>query len=187
MVHTQAGDYRPTTGLVKKSLFDTLSDEIEGSRWLDLFSGSGAVGLEALSRGAAFVAFVDMSPVRLTILRKNLESLGIDGTASRIIPMDYQDALERLRRQREQFDFVFVDPPYGKIDPAAILGDIVTSGILADDGLVVYEVDKRGAGDVIKSIPPELYPLRERVLGGTALLFLRWRESHLKSSEGISP
>jgi 16S rRNA G966 N2-methylase RsmD len=123
----------------------------------------------------------------LTILRKNIEALGIDGTASRILAMDYQSALEHLRKHGEKFDFVFVDPPYGQIAPATVLGDIVTSGILADHGLIIYEVEKRETGDVIESIPAELYPLKERVLGGTALLFIRWRDSHVKSNEGTGP
>lgn len=101
-------DVRPTPERVKEALFNILQFQIEGRRVLDLFAGSGQLGLEALSRGAAEAVFVDASRESLEVVKQNIRSLGMDGK-SKTFQMDFSAFL--LRRQ-EPFDIVFLDPPY---------------------------------------------------------------------------
>jgi 16S rRNA (guanine966-N2)-methyltransferase len=177
-ISSSSGDYRPTTGIVKKSLFDILAESVEGSRFLDLFAGCGAVGLEALSRGAEYVCFVDNSISRCAILRKNLERLRAPQQTVDIISKDYVTALQLLSERSARFDFVYCDPPYEDTVPARVLGDIVAAQVLADDGLLVYESARRDVRRVVDSTPDMLYPVRERMFGSTALVFFRWRNRH---------
>jgi len=175
VISTFGGGYRPTAGIVKKSLFDILAVELEGSRFLDLFAGSGAVGLEALSRGADFVCFVENSPSRANVLRKNIERLNGEQGGTEVLAMDYAYALQALMKRREIFDIIYVDPPYSGVVLSRILGDIAASRILDSDGLIVYESARKDIRKILETMPEELYPLRERDLGGTALIFIRWR------------
>jgi 16S rRNA (guanine966-N2)-methyltransferase len=167
--------FRPTSGIIKKSLFDTIGPDIENARFLDLFAGSGAVGLEALSRGADRVCFVEIDVSTTEVIRKNIDRLEIGRDAYEILMLDYSRALGVLRDRREKFDYVYVDPPYGGAEPPRILGDIAASTVLAEDGEIVYESARRDARRIAQSVPHEFWPLKEKVHGGTALVFLRWR------------
>lgn len=101
-------DVRPTTDKVKESLFSILQFDLPGCRFLDLFSGSGQIGIEALSRGAHFAVLNDQSRSAQAVIRENLETVGFEKRA-KVIAMD---ALAYLSGTREQFDIVFLDPPY---------------------------------------------------------------------------
>lgn len=169
------GTYRPTAAIVKKSLFDILGEDIESSRFLDLFAGSGAVGLEALSRGAGFVCFVESDPARAAVVRKNLDALGVEGSWTELFICDYSQALRKLGKRAGSFNIVYVDPPYKGTVPRRILADIVASRVLDSDGVVVFETARRDVRRLLENAPIELYPLRERALGGSALVFFRWR------------
>jgi 16S rRNA (guanine966-N2)-methyltransferase len=174
-VRTISGDYRPTTGIIKKSFFDSIGGDIEGSRFLDIFAGTGALGIEALSRGAEFVTFIEKEWRQVNALQQNLKNLETDQKMYEIIAMDYAYALSKLRERNLRFDLVYADPPYEGFVPRQVLGNIVTSGVLADDGLLIYETSNRGVRDILENVPEELYPVKERVHGGTALLSFRWR------------
>lgn len=102
---------RPTQGMVKQAIFNMVGPRIEGARVLDLFAGSGALGIEALSRGAAEVTFVDQQPRGLAILRQNLEALGFKARA-RLVRSDVVRWLESSEDAVGAADFVFLDPPY---------------------------------------------------------------------------
>jgi 16S rRNA (guanine966-N2)-methyltransferase len=102
---------RPTSDFVREALFDILHD-VEGLAVLDLFAGTGAIGIEALSRGASSVVLVDKSRSALTVLRRNLELLGAGDRQVRVIAADVAGALGALRRASARFDLVFADPPY---------------------------------------------------------------------------
>ena len=102
---------RPTQGMVKQAIFNMVGPDIEGARVLDLFAGSGALGIEALSRGAAGVTFVDQQPRGLAILRQNLEALGFKERA-RLVRSDVVRWLEASPDVVGAADFVFLDPPY---------------------------------------------------------------------------
>ncbi len=176
-IYTFSKGYRPTTALVKKSLFDSIGVEIEGSRFLDLFAGAGAVGIEALSRGASFVTFIENDHSRIKTLERNMGKLDVDKKSVEILPMDYSYALTKLRGRELSFDFIYTDPPYDVTAPQRILGNIVTSRVLAEDGLLIYETARNDVREILENAPQEIYPVRERDHGGTALLIFRWRNA----------
>lgn len=133
---------RPTADRVREAVFSALGPLGE-ARVLDLFAGTGALGIEALSRGAASAVFVERDRLALTVLRQNLRSLEIEFAAADVRPGDYAAALRTARARGEQYDLVFLDPPYRL---AAALGDELTAGLaglLAPDGRVVAEMDRR--------------------------------------------
>ncbi|MFQ5894355.1 MAG: 16S rRNA (guanine(966)-N(2))-methyltransferase RsmD [Nitrospinota bacterium] len=102
---------RPTAERVREALFDILGLRVEGARVLDLFAGTGALGLEALSRGAAEVLFIEKDPVAFRLLGENLVHCGF-GARGRLLRADVRGALRSLARKGERFDLVFLDPPY---------------------------------------------------------------------------
>jgi 16S rRNA (guanine(966)-N(2))-methyltransferase RsmD len=102
---------RPTTDKVRQALFNILGERTAGSRFLDLFAGSGAVGLEALSRGARSAVFVEGARPALEALRMNLRALEAE-ERGRVLPLDWRAALKRLQAEGAPFDLVFADPPY---------------------------------------------------------------------------
>jgi 16S rRNA (guanine966-N2)-methyltransferase len=108
-------DLRPTADRLRETLFDVLTagnpSALEGTVWLDLFAGTGAVGIEALSRGASLVCFVEKSAKAAELIRKNLHSLGVE-EGFRIIQHDVGRALRGLAEEEVAADFVFLDPPY---------------------------------------------------------------------------
>ncbi len=108
----EGNDVRPTTDRVKEAVFSVIQFDIEGRRMLDLFAGSGQMGIEALSRGAAEAVFVDSSPHSVAVVRENLRACGLNGAAVVV----QGDALSYLvpRAGRQEFDYAFLDPPYGK-------------------------------------------------------------------------
>lgn len=105
---------RPTSDQLRETLFSVLGESIRSATFLDMYAGSGAVGIEALSRGAREVVFVEHHRPAVDLIRENLRSLSID-SGFRIIPSRVQTGLERLAGQGEKFDFVFLDPPYAEI------------------------------------------------------------------------
>jgi 16S rRNA (guanine(966)-N(2))-methyltransferase RsmD len=104
-------DLRPTSDRLKQTLFDILGARIAGSSFLDVFAGTGSVGLEALSRGALSVVYIESEPAAVRVIRQNLQLCGISGGA-RILRDDVFKALRGLAREGFQPDFVFFDPPY---------------------------------------------------------------------------
>lgn len=127
---------RPTADRVKESLFQILSARIIGARVLDLFCGSGALGIESLSRGASEVVFNDMSKDSLALLKKNLERV----TESYCIKN--QDFRSCLLGAEGKFDFIFSDPPYKENYLSEILRITAERGLLYPNGLVVYEGER---------------------------------------------
>ncbi len=127
---------RPTLDRVRENLFNILQMKIRGSRVLDLFAGSGALSIEALSRGAESATLVDSDRNANRIQKKNMESLGFAGQAE-VMLRDWKQAAAELIRDGRQYDLVFLDPPYRMTD----LRDVFTTleKLLADDGLVVLE------------------------------------------------
>lgn len=144
-LHAPPGrDTRPTSDRVREALFSVLGD-IVGARVLDLYAGSGALGLEALSRGAVSCEFVDRAPAAIAAIRRNLDALGIDA------PVHRRDALRALidaSRRGAAYDLVVLDPPYRH--PAG-LGRALSEAlpaVLAPGGRVVTESDRRSPLDL---------------------------------------
>lgn len=138
-------DTRPTADRAREGLFSTVGamlGSLDGIRAVDLFAGSGAVGLEALSRGAAHALMVEANPKAGRVIRENIRTLGLPG-AELVV-----DRVERAlaRRPEEPYDFVFADPPYAMADEAVVelLESLRGNGWLAPDALVAVERAKRG-------------------------------------------
>jgi 16S rRNA (guanine966-N2)-methyltransferase len=133
---------RPTSDWLRETLFNVLGPGVAGSRFLDLFAGTGAVGIEALSRGAAGVVFIENHGAAVSLIRKNLESLGIRKGAT-ILPVDALKGLERLAARGSTeagFDFVYLDPPYASADDYdRVLRFLGAARLLAAGASVVAE------------------------------------------------
>lgn len=132
---------RPTSDRLRETLFNVLAPRMEGAAFLDLYAGSGAVGIEALSRGAAQVVFVERAPAALKVLRGNLARLGIT-KGFHIQPGSVMAYLRRGRGSHAAFDVVFLDPPYDAVtEYAAVLGLLggTAKELLAAGALVIAE------------------------------------------------
>lgn len=127
-------DIRPTSAKVREAIFGKIQFHINNAKFLDLFSGSGAMGIEALSRGASKVVFNDKSIKSVRIIKENLNNLKAEAD---IINLDYKSAIISLRNNK--FDFIFIDPPYNLDCINKILQLIDDNNILEDNGVIIYE------------------------------------------------
>lgn len=130
-------DTRPTTDRIKETLFNMISEYLADSFFLDLFSGSGAIGIEALSRGAAHASFVEQSKKAMACIRENLAYTKLDERAE-LYETDVINALSRMEG-RKVFDYIFMDPPYNQLLEKKVLEYLSTSRLLSDDGLIIVE------------------------------------------------
>jgi 16S rRNA (guanine966-N2)-methyltransferase len=161
---------RPTSDRLRETLFNVVAPRVPDSVWLDLFAGSGAVGIEALSRGARSATFVEASSAAARTIRNNLQTLKIE-EGFEVIEREAATALRMLDSQALVFDFCFLDPPYRKMgDYEQILGFLSQSRLLTPESLVIAEHDKHfDPGDGFGSLR------RQRVLrqGDAVLSFYR--------------
>ncbi len=140
-------DLRPTADRLRETLFNVLTagnpEALAGTVWLDLFAGTGAVGIEALSRGARMVYFVESSPRAAELVRLNLEKLGVE-TGFQVLRQDAVRALPGLEKQGVMADFVFLDPPY-RLSAAyeATLGALSKSSLVKVESVIIAEHEKR--------------------------------------------
>lgn len=176
---------RPTGDRVRQAVFNILehspwSPGLEGRRVLDLFAGSGALGLEALSRGAAFSLFVETDEAARGAIRDNIEALDLFG-ATRIHRRDATDLGPRPASAGAAFDLVFLDPPYGKGLGERALTSLSDGGWLAPEALAVFE---RGV-DEIDTTPTGFDLLDARTYGAARVLFLRLRRSAPTAGGGV--
>lgn len=155
---------RPTSDRVREAVFAILGDGVMGSVVLDLFAGTGAMGIESLSRGAAGAVLVESSPAALSALRANLAALEAEGAVC--LPLDYREAVRRLSAKGRTFDLVFLDPPYGKglVGRSAEL--LFRAGILAPGAVVVAE---RASRDSEETLPAEWRERADRRYGDTRI------------------
>lgn len=160
-LHPPAGTAtRPTADRVREAVFSMLGDAVVGARVLDLYAGSGALGIEALSRGAATAEFVDSSRAAVAAVRRNLAELGLEA------PVRRRDALAQLADAAaagRAYDLVFADPPYDSAGPAGARLAELLPAVLHQGALIVTESNKRD---------PLLLPfrlLRERTYGDTRI------------------
>jgi 16S rRNA (guanine(966)-N(2))-methyltransferase RsmD len=162
---------RPTSDRVKEALFSTLTSRfgsIAGLAVLDLFAGSGALGIEALSRGAIKAVFVDSHPESIQLIGRNLQLTGFNAGAQ-IIRMDALKALNSLSSNVDRFDIIFADPPYALTDHyGQLLSGIRAGHLLAPDGTVVLEADSR----TNLQLPDHLQLQGKKAYGDTTLWFL---------------
>lgn len=157
---------RPTADRVRQSLFDALGQRMDGLRVLDLYAGTGALALEALSRGAAQAVLVESDPRACAVISGNLAALGYEDR-SRVLRARLPEALQRLRGER--FDLVFSDPPYALRAAQSILDALAAGNLLAQRARVVLEMDRREPAPLP---PPPLDSVDERRYGDTRVLIL---------------
>ena len=130
-------DTRPTTDRIKETLFNMISAYLADSNFLDLFSGSGAIGIEALSRGAACAVFVEQSKKAMECIKENLRYTKLADKAE-VYETDVLNALNRLEGKKT-FDYIFMDPPYNQLHEKRVLEYLSNSTLLSADGIIIVE------------------------------------------------
>ena len=164
---------RPTADRVKQTLFDILAPRLPGCRFLDACAGSGAIGLEALSRGAARVVLVETDAAALQAIRANAKLLAGEAGEVEVLRQDARIALPTLAERGRRFDVIYLDPPYGSDLYEPLLQAIARGGLLEEGGVVVAEHFKK------RALPETIDGLSQtRVVrvGDHALGFYAWRE-----------
>ena len=164
-----AGDVRPTSDRVREALFSVITERLPGARCLDLFAGSGALGIEALSRGAQSCVFVECEKVAGETIRANIKKSGLDGGAIRII-----NVASFLESGSGPFDLIFAAPPYVKDGGIDLAADLARSDdlprMMTDDAILVLE-SRKGADEY--PVNERLERLERRDYGETQLVFFR--------------
>ena len=165
---------RPTSDKLRETLFNVLGERIQDAAVLDGFAGMGGIGIEALSRGASFVCFVEKSQKACSMIRENLESLGIT-EGFRVIEADFDKALNILEREGSSFDVVFLDPPYDRENLYRdSLAAFATRPLLGEDAVLVIEHSKRMELD---ETVDNLRRYRVLTQGDSTLSFYRFEQS----------
>ena len=167
-------DVRPTTDRIKETLFNILTPYIAGCRFLDLFCGSGAIGIEALSRGAVSCTFVDMSGISCDCTKKNLEHTKLVDNAS-IIHMDVLSAVNKLSGSGQVFDIIFMDPPYERKFEKSVVELPSCYDILDNDGMIIIEASSDTGFEYIADSRFEI--VREKSYGSNKHIFLKKRNN----------
>jgi 16S rRNA (guanine966-N2)-methyltransferase len=165
-------DVRPTTDRVREALFSHLADSVRQGDVLDLFAGSGALGLESLSRGARRVVFVEQSRATFSCLKKNIVALGVDHSCTCYLA-NALSWLKRLKGSGRQFDLIFLDPPYDGNYLLPVLDLIVDTRCLTSTGIIVAE-HREGFNVDDMDLNPALSVRRKKQYGKTAITTLEW-------------
>lgn len=153
-------DTRPTTDRIKETLFNILQPDLPGARVLDLFSGSGALGIEALSRGARYCVFVEKAPEALKCIQANLEATHLKDQA-RVMSTDVQSALARLDGTEPPFDLVIMDPPYRKGLELEALARLADSSLIDEYTIIVVEAALDTELDEAENLGYRIYRVKD--------------------------
>ncbi|MFQ5586492.1 MAG: 16S rRNA (guanine(966)-N(2))-methyltransferase RsmD [Thermodesulfobacteriota bacterium] len=164
---------RPTSEKVREAVFDILQGYFPCERILDIFAGTGAMGIEAMSRGAGEAVFIDANRRVASLIRENLERTGFSQRA-KVLQMDAVDAIKLLSSRRERFDLVFIDPPYENSLIEKVLTCIDHDGLLTAGGVAVSE-SSRKRGDQGKLATLTLF--KKRGYGDTVVSFYKAPET----------
>lgn len=162
---------RPTTDRIKETLFNIIAFDLPECTFLDVFSGSGAIGIEALSRGAKKAVFVEQSPLCQKVISENLAHTRLQERAE-VMQNDVLMALDKLTAKQESFDMIFMDPPYaaGMVKPT--LEKIVAGNLLRQNGYIIVERSSQIPLEQVKG----LYLEKEKKYKTTVISFLRPEE-----------
>lgn len=176
----RGGELRPTANRVREALFDILGERVRNARFLDLFAGTGAVGIEALSRGAARCFFVEENPRCVRVIRSNLQVCHLESAAE-----VYQGSLPSglsLLHSKSLVDLAFVDPPYGAPTGDLVLEELGLGGLLRDGAWVILEHRKSTQA---RAQVGSLRHLRTVRYGDTVLSFFERTQPHASSAERV--
>lgn len=151
---------RPTTDKIKETLFNILNPYLADIDFLDLFSGSGAIGIEALSRGAKYAAFVENNRAALECIKLNLKNTKLE-TQAEIFPMDALEAIRALEIKGKVFDIVFMDPPYNNNFERDIIFALQNSNIIYCDTIIVVEASRQTDFEFLKDTKFQIFKKKE--------------------------
>ena len=163
---------RPTADRVKEALFNILGPLVVGCNFLDLYAGAGAVGIEALSRGAGQVVFVEKEIGNIRIIKKNLQITGLAENA-RCLGMSVNKAITLLSAQGTSFELIFMDPPYKEALIPDTLKGIAESGLLKPEGAIITESGKNAS--IPENVAGGLRICRQEVYSETKITFLSYK------------
>lgn len=171
IVSLEGDNTRPTLDRVKEALFNIIQFKVQDAVVLDLFAGTGALGIEALSRGAKEAIFCDKVPDAIKIIKQNITNTNnID--KSTIMNKDYKDVLETLSKQNKKIDIVFLDPPYKTNLAIDSLQKIIMGNLLTEDGIIIIETDDiNKEQEILKIEKVEIFDKRK--YGSVWLIFIR--------------
>lgn len=165
---------RPTLDRVKESLFNIIQNKIESSIVLDLFAGSGAIGIECISRGAEKVYFCEKSHLSSKMIYQNLEKTKFLNQ-SIVLEKDYKQCLKKLKEDNIFFDIIYIDPPYKQDIAVDAVSKILSLGLLKQEGIIIIETDEEERElKELEKISIEVYDLRK--YGRVSLIFLNRKE-----------
>lgn len=151
---------RPTTDRIKETLFNILQQEIPDARFLDLFSGSGGIGIEALSRGCSEAVFVEKGREAVSCIKTNLKNTRLEDRG-RVMSMDVMQALRRLDQSGQAFDIIFMDPPYEKGFEEKVIPFLLDSSLVKEDTLIILETSLEHGESQMTCYPVRLERYKE--------------------------
>ena len=163
-----ASHTRPTKDRVREAIFSALGD-ISGACALDLYAGSGAMGIEALSRGAAHCTFVDISPIAIKVIKENIANLKIQENEYEIIKNKDFNALELFKQKGQKFDLIILDPPYEEGQYEAVVEKLDSNGLLSENAVIVMEANRSIKLENID------YQKNKEYHYGEIMVFIYWR------------
>ncbi len=171
LVSLEGDNTRPTLDRVKEALFNIIQFDIQNAVVLDLFAGTGALGVEALSRGAKEAIFCDKAPEAIKVIKQNVTNTN-NLDKSTILNKDYNEILENISKQNKKLDIVFLDPPYKTNLAVDALQKIINKNILTEDGIVIIETDDiNKEKEILKTEKVEIFDKRK--YGSVWLIFIR--------------
>lgn len=166
-------DTRPTTDRIKETLFNMLAPDLYGCSFLDLFAGSGGIGIEALSRGAKEAVFVEKNPKAAACIRENLKHTKLEEKGT-VMQMDVLGAVRKLDGGKS-FEYIFMDPPYKKELERQVLSYLAGTDLLSEDGIIIVEAAKETSFAYIEETGFSV--IKEKIYKTNKHVFLEWRRS----------
>lgn len=174
LITAKGDETRPTTDKVKETLFNMLQGFVSDVTFLDLFAGSGQIGLEALSRGAKEAVFVERYEDSVKCIKTNIKKTKFEDKAT-VLKMDVLAAIRALQTEKKVFDLIFMDPPYGKGMERPVLEALSSSNILASDCLIVIEADRNLDFSYVEDL--DYMIVKDKIYKNNRHIFLRKNKS----------
>ena len=172
LVSPKGMDIRPTTDRIKETLFNILAPDIFESSFLDLFAGTGGIGIEALSRGAASAVFVDNGITAINCIKENLKVTGLEENAE-VLRADAKTAVFSLYTKKKSFDIIFIDPPYNRELEKEVLLELDKYRLLKEDGVIIVEASAATEFDYLEDTCFKI--AREKKYGSNKHLFIAYK------------